>query len=133
MGRVIDSSILIAAERGLLNLEDKLATDADEPIVIAAITASELLHGVHRAAKAAQRSRRQALVEHYLSWLSVIPFDLAIARIHADIWAKTAAKGTTIGAHDLLIGATALSLGFDIATRNVRDFSRIPGLNVIQW
>ena len=33
---------------------------------------------------------------------------------------------------DLLIGATALHLGYEVATLNLRDFQRIPGLSVIQ-
>lgn len=47
MGAVIDSSVLIAAERGKLDLPRVLADHGDEPIAISAITASELLHGVH--------------------------------------------------------------------------------------
>ena len=34
---------------------------------------------------------------------------------------------------DLLIGATALSLGFKVLTGNLRDFQRIPGLMVMQF
>ena len=61
MGAVIDSSVLIAAERGKLDLESVIRDYGDEPIAISAITASELLHGVHRAAESAQRNRREAL------------------------------------------------------------------------
>ena len=133
MGQVIDSSIFIAAERKKLDLDEMLKRTADEPTVIAAITASELLHGVYRAAKSDQRTRRQALIEHYLAGLSIIPFDLVVARMHASIWAKLSAKGTNVGAHDLMIAATAISLGFRVVTRNVKDFSRIPGLSVVEW
>ena len=88
---------------------------------------------MHRAAKPAQRSRREAFVEHVLSTLPVIPFDLVSARIHARLWAQLAAKGTIIGSHDLLIAATALSLGYDVATRDERSFPKIPGLTVLRW
>ena len=63
MGTLIDSSVLIAWERNQLNLEDQLADSADEDFGVSAITASELLHGVHRASTAAQRRRREAFVE----------------------------------------------------------------------
>jgi predicted nucleic acid-binding protein len=133
MAAIIDSSILIAAERGKLDLELLLRDYAGEPVAIAAITASELLHGIHRAAKPGQRARREAFVEHMLSELPVISFDLVIARIHARLWAQLAARGTAIGSHDLLIAATALSLGYDVATRDERSFPKIPGLKVLHW
>lgn len=133
MGAVIDSSVLIAAERGRLDLESVLRAYGDEPVAIAAITASELLHGIHRAVEASQRSRREAFVERLLAELPLIPFDLVVARVHARLSAELAAKGSTVGAHDLLIGATALAVGYDVATRDERSFPRIPGVNVLRW
>ena len=35
-----------------------------------------------------------------------------------------------IGAHDLIIGSTALSLGFSVATYNLKHFERIEGLKI---
>ena len=56
MGALIDTSVLIAAERGLLDLEALLNSHAKESIAISAITASELLHGVHRLKSAVRRA-----------------------------------------------------------------------------
>jgi len=92
MGLLIDSSVLIAAERGTLDLNEKLGKELDNPFALAAISASELLHGVHRATSVNQRARRQAFVEQLLSALPVIPFDLVAARLHAELWARLAAK-----------------------------------------
>lgn len=131
MGTLIDSSVLIATERQSLDLDTALAEHADDAVAIAAITASELLHGVHRAATAAQRQRREAFVERLLAVLPVLPFDLVTARLHASLWAGLAAKGTSIGAHDLLIGATAIATGYRVATRDRRSFGKIPGLEVV--
>jgi tRNA(fMet)-specific endonuclease VapC len=133
VGIVIDSSVLIAAERGKLDLAAALGRQADETVAIAAITASELLHGVHRAAEAGQRSRRQAFVEHLLATVPVLPFDLLAARAHASLWAGLASKGLAIGAHDLLIGAIAIAGGHWVATRDQRSFPRIPGLKTVVW
>jgi tRNA(fMet)-specific endonuclease VapC len=83
VGTLIDSSVLIDVERGRLDLGDLLRGRADEDFAISAVTASELLHGVHRAKVAAQRSVREAFVEGLLAQLPVIPFDLMTARIHA--------------------------------------------------
>jgi len=131
VGTLIDSSILIAAERWALQLDAALAAHPDEPVGIAAITAAELLHGVHRAATRAQRHRRETFVERLLDALPVFPFDLVTARIHASLWASLAAKGVTVGAHDLLIGATAIATGYRLTTRDRRSFGRIPGLEVV--
>jgi predicted nucleic acid-binding protein len=131
VGTLIDSSVLIAAERRSLQLDAALAARPDEPVGIAAITASELLHGAQRAATRAQRYRRETFVERLLDALPVFPFDLVTARIHASLWASLAAKGVTVGAHDLLIGATAIATGYRVTTRDRRSFGRIPGLELV--
>ena len=61
---VIDSSVLVAVERGQLELSTVLAASGTSPVAMAAITASELLHGVHRAGTAAQRALRRENYEH---------------------------------------------------------------------
>jgi predicted nucleic acid-binding protein len=133
MGTLIDSSVLIASERGQFDLEAALAAQAEEQFAISAITASELLHGLYRAKTAAQRNRREAFLEGLLAKLPVIPFDLIVARIHARVWAQLAAKGVTVGPHDLLIAATALATDSTVATRDERSFPRIPGLSITRW
>ena len=100
----------------------------DAPVALAAISASELLHGVERARDAAVRQRRRAFVEGVLANVPVIPFGLAEARAHARIWAELAGAGALIGAHDLQIAATALVAGSEVATLNLNEFSRVPGL-----
>jgi tRNA(fMet)-specific endonuclease VapC len=132
MATLIDASLLIDAERGKLDLTQLISGLEGEQAAIAAVTASELLHGVHRATRHV-RTRREAFVEYLLSDLPIIPFDLLAARVHARLWAQLAAQGVIIGAHDLLIAATALANGSDIATRDLRSFPKIPGLKVIRW
>jgi tRNA(fMet)-specific endonuclease VapC len=133
VGTLIDSSVLIAAERGQLDLEVILAERAGEEFAISAITASELLHGVHRAQTSVQRSRREAFVEGLLVRLPVCPFDLVTARIHARLAAQLARQGVAVGPHDLLIATTAITKGYAIATRDERSFPKIPGLSLLRW
>jgi tRNA(fMet)-specific endonuclease VapC len=130
MAALIDSSILIAAERGALDLDKFAARFAAEDVAISTVTAAELLHGVHRAGTAAQRHRRQAFVEGLLAQLPVIAFDLTVARVHASLWADLARRGATVGERDLMIGATAVARDYAIATRDARSFAKIPGLKV---
>jgi predicted nucleic acid-binding protein len=130
MATLIDSSVLIAAERGDLALDAFSARYAHEDVAISAVTASELLHGVHRTTTPGQRHRRQAFVEGLLAQLPVIAFDLTIARVHASLWADLAKRGVVVGERDLMISATAIARNYTVATRDERSFSKIPGLSV---
>ncbi len=129
---MLDTSVVVAAERRSLALEPLLASVAEEAVGLAAVTASELLHGCHRAGDPGTRARRFAFVEALLELIPVLDFGLAEARRHAELWATLARDGTMIGAHDLMIGATALARGYALATLNARDFRRIPGLRLVE-
>ena len=133
MGTLIDSSVLIAWERDRHDIETQFSAYADEDFAISAITASELLHGVHRAAIPAQRSQREAFVEGLLSRLPIISFDLVTARIHARLSADLALRGSAVGPHDLMIAATAIARGYIVATRDERSFPKIAGLSFRRW
>lgn len=122
----------LPATRAMTEVAQRLEThlDQNEEVGIAAITASELLHGVHRAAEE-HRGRREAFVEGVLAAFPALPFDLLVARTHARLWAGLAASGAEVGAHDRLVAATAMSAGWRVGTANVRHFDRIPGLEAI--
>jgi tRNA(fMet)-specific endonuclease VapC len=133
MGILIDSSVFIAHERGRLNLDRKLAGRETEDIFLSVVTASELLHGVHRARDGNTKARRSALVETLLERFPLLTVDLATARIHAELGANLASSGLLIGPHDLWLAATALTHGLSLATGNLREFRRVPGLVVESW
>lgn len=130
MGVIFDSSEIIALERNRAEAEDLVAGRADEPFGISAITVAELLHGVERADTEGRRVRRQAFVEKVLEFFPVFPFDTPAARIYARIWASLARRGQSVGAHDLMIAATAISLDYAVVTHNRRDFERVEGLKL---
>ena len=131
MGVVLDTSVVVAAERRTLRLEEFLRFLGDEPVVLASITASELLHGCYRAADAGIRARRFAFVEAFLQVIPVLPFGLGEARRHAELWAELAKGGRLIGPHDMIVGATALAHGFGLATLNQREFGKVPGVRLV--
>lgn len=131
MGLILDTSVLIAAERGKLDSEKFFAHLKETPVFLAAITASELLHGVERAQNEAIRSRRSRFVESMLSQIPIIEFDLDAARSHSVLWSRLEVAGTMIGAHDLLIAATAVASGHAVATLNRKEFERIDQLELI--
>ena len=110
---------------------DKFTENREEEMFgLSVITVSELLHGVHRADSAIRRLKRSAYVEKVIELFPVYVFEISIARIYSELWSDLSRKGIQIGAHDLIIGATALSLGFSVATYNTRHFDRIEGLKI---
>lgn len=133
MGRLIDASILIAAERGKLDLQRELVARQAAGVRISVITASEMLHGIARASEAAIRARRSAFVEQLLLDFPVLDIDLETARIHARLWADLQRSGTIIGQHDLWLAASALRHGMLVVTANESEFKRVPNLLVENW
>lgn len=137
MAVILDTSVLIAAERArdsarLAQLIAKIpAVPGHDEVLISVITASELLMGIHRGTNEARSAARQRFVDGILDQFSFIPIDLRIAREHSRMVAPLLARGEPIGAHDAWIAATALTYGHSIATANVREFSRVDGLTVI--
>ena len=133
MAVLIDSSILIEAARGRLDLEPHVARHGDEEAFLSVVTASELLHGVHRATMPDVRARRSAFVEGVLERFPLLSVDLACARAHAHLWAELRQAGALIGPHDLWLAATCVAHGLTMVTANVREFARVPGLDLEVW
>lgn len=130
MGIIFDTSTIIAIERGQKSLDAFIAGREEEPFGISVVTAAELLHGIERADTEEKKLRRQAFVEKVIESFPVFPFDLTVGRIYARIWAAVARKGWTVGAHDLIIAATAISLDYTVSTVNIRDFEKISGVKM---
>jgi predicted nucleic acid-binding protein len=92
----------------------------------------ELTQGIQRAGTEERRQRRQAFVDELVRDVPVHPVTIETARLAGRVEGDQAAHGVAIAFEDLLIAATALQLGFGVATGNVRHFERIPGLNVVK-
>ena len=133
MGILIDSNVLIALERKGLELSSRIAGREQEEVFLSVISASELLHGVNRAATPKLRANRLAFVEAVLASFPLLEIDLATARSHALLWSQLAQRGEMIGVHDSWLAATCLAHGLKLATANVREFMRVPGLKVEEW
>ena len=141
MGTVVDTTVFTALARAVRGLpfSDAMSGVAArlegqlghrEEVAMAAITASELLHGVRRATEE-HRGRREAFVEAVLTAIPVLAFDLLVARVHARLWSALAQGGVDVGAHDRIVAATAISAGWRVATGDIRHFSRVTELDVV--
>ncbi len=135
MGLILDSSILIAGERRPETVKQLIqrvrAIFGDTESALSAISIIELTHGIYRARTDADRMRRKTFADELTRDMIVHPVSLGIAQLAGRIEGEQAARGISIAVEDLIIGATALYIGFDVATLNVKHFQAIPGLNVI--
>ncbi|OQW88546.1 MAG: VapC toxin family PIN domain ribonuclease [Thiotrichaceae bacterium IS1] len=129
MGLIVDTNVFIQGERRGQSIDGSPWQDYGDTF-ISVVTLSELLVGVHRADNESRRVRRAAFVEAILSRVTVLDFTSEIARVHANLYATLAQRGQLIGAHDLIIAATALRYGFPVLTSNLAEFQRVPGLQV---
>jgi predicted nucleic acid-binding protein len=135
LGLVLDSSVLIAAERLKLRpdqaIESVQKTVGEIPIVLCPLTIAEIGHGIYRANTPEIRQRRRAFLDELKATVPIHPVTEATAEIIARFGGEEAAKGTNLPLADLMIGACALELGYAVGTGNLRDFKRIPGLTVV--
>jgi tRNA(fMet)-specific endonuclease VapC len=134
---IIDTSILIQSERRNESAKHILqrirAAYGEVDIGVSVISVMELTHGTFRAKAETDRTRRRIFVEGISRELLAYPVTLEIAQLAGRIEGEQAALGNIIATEDLLIGATALHLGFDVASLNSKHFQRIPDLNVITF
>jgi len=136
VGIVLDSSVIIAAERQGRTvrqiLEQIEAVQGEIEIGLSVVTIAELVHGAYRAKTPAQQQRRLEFIERLSSDVPTHPVTLDIARLAGRIEGQQEAIGIRLAFEDLLNGATALYLGYEVATLNARDFQKIPGLSLVQ-
>ena len=136
LGLVLDSSVIIDAERKHQAVEELLAgiqqRFGEIEITMSAITVAELVHAVARAKTPERRARRRAFIDELKKHVPVHPITDATAEIAGTIGGEQAATGITIPIDDLLIGSSAIEQGYAIDTLNVRHFEKIPGLTVLK-
>lgn len=136
MGLILDSSIVIAAERRNDTVADFLkrvaAVAGDQQAALPAVGLTELVHAIYRALTPSVRERRERFIGSLLLDIEVVPYTKNTAMLAGRLDGEQRAQGVTIPAVDLLIGATALEHAYAIATVNLRHFRMIPGLNVVQ-
>jgi predicted nucleic acid-binding protein len=136
MGLILDSSVVIAAERRGDNVAQMLkrivAATGDQRAVLSSVGLTELVHGIYRAQTAEARSRRDSFIRELLNDVEVYPYTKETALLAGKIDGEERGRGVTIPFGDLLIGATALEVGYSLLTVNVRHFRLVPGLTVVR-
>jgi tRNA(fMet)-specific endonuclease VapC len=98
-------------------------------IGMCSVVAAELAFGV---AKSNSARNRQAL-EMFLAPITILPFGAEASWVYGDLRADLERRGTSIGSLDTMIAAHALSLQAMLVTNNIREFSKVPGLQLDNW
>jgi len=136
MGLILDSSVLIAAERQGKNARQVLTTIREHigetQVGISVVTLIELAHGAARADTPQRRLKRQKFIEELIGAMPVYPVSVAIALRAGQLDGENQDRGLKLALPDLLIGVTALELGYSVGTSNVRHFGDVPGLSVLR-
>ena len=99
-------------------------------VCISSVTLAELRYGV---AKSQYHQKNQAALDEFILPLEVADFDEAAADYYGRLRAGLERQGTPIGALDTMIAGHALSLNVTLVTNNTREFSRVAGLQLLDW
>lgn len=132
MARLIDTSIFVQAERGRLDIAERMSREPEVVHFMSVITVSELLVGVHLATPEFREKRSKA-VEYLITEFPTLDVNIDVAREHSRLFAQLRASGQLIGIHDMWIAAICLANDLDVVTANVSEFERVEGLNVLDW
>ncbi len=108
----------------------KLASLVPEDIAVCSVVKAELFYG---ARKSNQPERTLARQQLFLNRFTSLPFDDRAAEIYGSVRVQLEARGTPISPNDLMIAAIAVANGLILVTNNVREFSRVEGLQLDDW
>ena len=137
MGVVLDTSVLVTGERraqtGPELLRQLAELFGDPDVALSTVSVAEFTHGIYRAPNPAARQRREGFAREIYREIALMPVTFEIAHLAGRIEGEQAALGNTLAFEDLLIGATALYLGYGVVTTNLRHFRRMPGLQVLAF
>ena len=127
---LLDTNVIIYYLKGDPGIVTRVQRASRDELAIPAIVVYELEYGTLRSHFPARRRRE---LEAGLAQIRHIPFDSAAALAAAGIRVELEKQGSTIGPLDILIAGTAVSRGAALVTNNAREFSRVPGLRVLDW
>lgn len=127
---LLDTNVIIYYLKGDPAIVARIHKASRDELAIPAIVVYELEYGTLRSKLSARRRRE---LEAGLQYIQHVPFDSAAAIAAARIRVELEKRGSTIGPVDMLIAGTAVSRGAALVTRNAAEFSRVPGLRVLDW
>jgi len=111
------------------SVKTKFKEHEGEGIGVSEIVLAELIYGAKRHQQ--KSSQILSLIDDFISRLQVLPW--TGAQNYGVIRAQMEASGHIIGNMDMLIAAHTLHLDATLVSNNMKHFSLIPGLKVVNW
>ncbi|WP_230659141.1 type II toxin-antitoxin system VapC family toxin [Psychrobacter sp. I-STPA10] len=130
MKYVLDTNTLIYFFKGMGQVASYIYNCHPQDIAIPAIVLYELYVGIE---KSTHPNKRITQLETLLTQVQVLPFNQQEAKISAMIRAQLEQNGTPIGHYDIQIAGTTLTHNAILVTHNTKEFSRVEGLQIIDW
>ncbi len=130
MNYLLDTNICIAFFKNQRDVVRKIAEKGLENLCLCTPVKAELWYG---ACKSERVAENQAVLREFFAQLPSLPFDDPTIEQYGEIRACLTKAGTPIGANDLLIAAIAKTHRITLATHNIKEFSRVTGLQFEDW
>lgn len=130
MGYLIDTGVWVDLERGLVTPQEVASITGDEPIFLSPISLAELFYGAERAQTPNLRQQRLAALEK-LKRSPILRIDEATGEIFGRIAAATHNRAPVHRVQDLWLASQAIQHNFKFLTKNEKDFTDIPGLQIV--
>lgn len=131
MGYLLDTCVVSDFVKGEESTLKKLKSISPADIFISSLTVMELKYGL--AINPQRAVKIQPLIETFLNSITILTFGSKEAEQSAEIRSFLKISGSPIGAYDVLIAATAITHNHIIVTSNVREFQRVPHLQIENW
>lgn len=126
----LDTNTIIYFLKKAGRVRDVLLSVPPSDVSVPAIVLYELEVGIHESN---QPAKRRAQLESLLQSISILSFNEQSAKLAAEIEGRLRRSGSPIGPLDTLIAGTALAHHATLVTHNVKEFNRVPSLQVVDW
>lgn len=131
MSLLLDTNVCIPLiNRTEQSLADRLLDATPSSVILCSVVKAELYFGARNSRRVAENLDR---VDRFCDVFDSLPFDDAAAARYGAVRAQLKREGRPIGANDLMIASIALSADITLVSRNLEEFERVPGLDVITW
>ena len=128
---LLDTNICIyIIKNKYIEIAKKISKVGIENISVSSITIAEMEYGI---AKSSRPQEAESKLYEFLVPFTIVDFNTNSARYYGKIRNELNAKGTPIGSMDLMIASIAMASEMKIVTNNVKEFERIPGLQIENW
>ncbi|MCC5634461.1 type II toxin-antitoxin system VapC family toxin [Nostoc sp. CHAB 5844] len=131
MGYLLDTCVISDCVKGEENTLKRLKLTSRAEIFVSSLIVMEVKYGL--AINPQRAVKIQSIIETLLNSITILPFDSKEAEQAAQIRSLLKLAGLPIGAYDVLIAATAVINNHILVTSNVREFQRVPNLQIENW